>query len=253
MEPRTISEVISALDSIVQQCQQRRDRAGYFAALYKRMTVAVAEGIAAGVFEDGPRMERLDVAFARRYLAAWQAYQQKTDCTLAWKYAFDGCGSQRLIVLQHLVLGINTHINLDLAIAAAAVAPGPQIQALHTDFTRINDVISSLMDDVQQCLEQVWLPMRWLKRVAATQQTDVLNFSIGAARKAAWANATLLAHLPVAQQPAHIRAMDRTVHTLGQRIGNPGWWSKALLQLIRATEYEDVARTIRLIDTTVVR
>lgn len=253
MAPRTISEVIIILDGIVRHCEQTRHRAGYFAALYKRMTQAVAEGIAAGAFEDGPRMERLDVVFAQRYLSAWQAHQQQAPSTAAWKYAFEGCANPSLIVLQQLIMGINTHINLDLAIAAAAVAPGPQIHALQADFNRINSVISSLFDDVQQCLEQVWFPMRWLKRVAATQQTDVLNFSIGAARKAAWANAVLLAHMHTAQQQAHIQGMDAAVLNLGRKVSNPGLWSKALLQLIRATEFEDIARTIRLIDTTVVR
>ncbi|KAA9325854.1 hypothetical protein F0P96_18990 [Hymenobacter busanensis] len=248
--PRTISEVVTALAAIVRQCEQTRHRAGYFAALYRRMTVAVAEGIRAGAFDDGPRMERLDLVFAGRYLSAWQAYGQQAACTASWKYAFDGCRAQPLIVLQQLLLGINTHINLDLAIAAATVAPGPRIHALEADFNRINAVISSLFDDVQQCLEQVWFPMRWLRRVAATQQTDVLNFSIGAARKTAWANAVLLAQMSPAQQQAHIVAMDAAVLNVARRISNPGPWSAALLRLIRATEYDDVARTIRLIDTT---
>jgi hypothetical protein len=70
MAPRTITEVIAAIDEIVRLCEQKRNRAGYFAALYKRMTIAVGEGIRANAFEDGARMERLDVVFAQRYLSA---------------------------------------------------------------------------------------------------------------------------------------------------------------------------------------
>ncbi|GGF07578.1 hypothetical protein GCM10011383_18390 [Hymenobacter cavernae] len=150
------------------------------------------------------------------------------------------------------MLGINTHINLDLAIAAATVAPGSQIKALKNDFDRINDVIASLVDDIQKCLEEVWRPMRWLTRVAATQQVSVLNFSIGVARKTAWANATLLANLPPQQQHAHIAVMDMMVCNLARKIINPGLGPQVLLSLIRRTEYAEVACTIRLIDTTVV-
>jgi hypothetical protein len=146
--------------------------------------------------------------------------------------------------------GINTHINLDLAIAAAEVAPGQQIHALEKDFNRINSVISTLIDDVQQCLEEVWFPMRWLKRVGATQQTNVLNFSIGAARRAAWANAVLLANMNPTQRRNHVLVMDATVHALGKRVANPGLPTAAILALVRRTEYEDIARTIHLIDTT---
>ncbi|MCC3158980.1 DUF5995 family protein [Hymenobacter sp. 15J16-1T3B] len=247
---RTIADVVTALDGVVRHCEQTGHRAGYFAALYKRMTEAVAEGIRTGAFADGPRMERLDVVFAGRYLSAWQAYGQQAACAAAWRHAFDGCPNPGLIVLQHLLLGINTHINLDLAVAAATVAPGPQIHALEADFNRINAVISSLFDDVQQCLAQVWLPMRWLGRVASSQQTAVLNFSIGAARRAAWANAVVLAGLPPARQQAHIGVLDATVLGLGRRISSPGLAAGALLRLVRLTEYEDVARTIRLIETT---
>ncbi|WP_324678905.1 DUF5995 family protein [Hymenobacter sp. GOD-10R] len=252
MELHRISDVVTAINTIVQTCEQTQNRAGYFAALYKRMTVAVAEGIAAGAFEDGTRMEKLDIVFARRYLDAWQAYGQKEGCSTSWKYAFDGCLNQSLTVIQQLVLGINTHINLDLAIAAAAVAPGSQIQALKNDFDRINNVIASLVDDIQKCLEEVWLPMRWLTRVAATQQASVLNFSIGVARKTAWTNAMLLANMNAAQQRTHIATMDMMVYNLARKIINPGLGPELLLSLIRRTEYADVARTIRLIDTTVV-
>jgi hypothetical protein len=41
-------------------------------------------------------------------------------------------------------MGINTHINLDLAIAAALTSPGTAIYSLEKDFNKINDVISSL-------------------------------------------------------------------------------------------------------------
>lgn len=106
-----------------------------------------------------------------------------------WQCVFTGCDNRSLIVLQHLILGINTHINLDLAIASAAVAPGDSIHALQADFNRINFVIASLVDDVQRCLEGVWYPMRFLKNMVDKQGGAVLNFSIDMARKTAWANA----------------------------------------------------------------
>lgn len=58
---RFIDEVISALDQIVAESEQNNDPAGYFAALYRKVTIKVKEGIASGYFDDGPRMEQLDV------------------------------------------------------------------------------------------------------------------------------------------------------------------------------------------------
>ena len=184
MPLNTIDDVVTALTLIVKNCEQARSRSGYFAALYKRMTIAVKEGIAAGSFDNGARMEKLDVNFASRYINAYEAYSKNEACSTSWKYAFDSCVNESLTVIQQLILGVNTHINLDLAIASAITAPGNAIYDLEKDFNRINDVIASLFDDVQQSLEEVWLPMKLLKRIGHTQQTDVLNFSIGAARKA---------------------------------------------------------------------
>lgn len=251
-ETKTIADVIIALDAIVQDSVRTQSRAGYFAALYKRMTMAVSDGIRKGQFENGPRMEALDTIFAQRYLAAFNAFKKEEECSASWQGALTGCGNRSLIVLQHLLLGINTHINLDLAIAAAAVAPGDSIHALETDFNRINLLIASLVDDVQRCLEEVWFPMRFLKNIINKQGGAVLNFSIGIARTAAWANAVALANMDAAAQAAHIKAVDTMVRGIGERIIHPGFWPQLLLRIIRLTEYEDVARTIGLIDTTVV-
>ncbi|MEP7252593.1 MAG: DUF5995 family protein [Ginsengibacter sp.] len=252
MPLNTIDDVVNAILAIVTRCEQEKSRSGYFAALYKRMTIAVKEGIAAGTFDDGQRMEKLDVIFASRYLDAYEAYSKNEACSTSWKYAFDGCVDKSLTVIQQLILGINTHINLDLAIASAITAPGNAIHDLERDFNRINDVISSLFDDVQQSLEEVWLPMKLLKRIGHTQQTDVLNFSIGAARKASWASAVILAGLDETNRNDYIKQLNDTVYRIAQKVIHPGIAASALMRIIRNTEYDDVARTINLIDTTVV-
>ena len=250
--PQTVAEVVAVLQQIVQQCKAEQSRSGYFAALYLRMTQAVQAGIQKGMFEDGPRMEKLDVIFASRYLDAFTSYGLKQKCSGSWQWAFDSCTNANLTVIQQLMLGINTHINLDLAVAAAQTCPGNTINALQHDFNRINDVIGSLVDDIQQAMEDVWPPMKLLARIAGGRQESVLNFSIDTARKTAWANATMLAHMNALQQRLYIDKMDATVKEVAKRIANPGMLASVPLRLIQKSEFEDVARTIGLIETTVV-
>lgn len=252
MQIQNIQGVISQLGQIVQQCMATRSRAGYFAALYKRMTEAVEAGIIANKFEDGPRMERLDMVFAQRYLDAYRAHGLQQNCSLSWQFTLDACADDAHIVLQHILLGVNTHINLDLAIAAATIAPGNSIYAMEKDFYYINQLISSLLDDVQECLSQVWPPMRVLAKIANGQQDAVINFSVDKARTTSWANAVMLANMTKTQQNAYILQMDRLVRNIGEKIKSPGFGTKLMLRAIRATEFDDVARTIKLIDTTVV-
>ena len=118
-------------------------------------------------------------------------------------------------------LALNTHINLDLAIASAVTAPGNNIYALQTDFNRINQLIAALTDDVQECLCKVWFPMRMITKITNGRQMAVLNFSIDKARDASWANAVILAAFNQDQQQAYIQQMDVSVKALGSKIFSP--------------------------------
>lgn len=70
MLPTTIDGVIEELDRTIATARRDESRLGYFPALYRKVTASVQQGIADGRFEDGDRMERLDIIFANRYLEA---------------------------------------------------------------------------------------------------------------------------------------------------------------------------------------
>lgn len=121
LEAQTFRGIVEALDGIVEECPVRGGPRRYFAALYRRVTLRIEHDIANGVFDDGPRMERLDVLFANRYLDSYASFQAEERPTSCCRLAFEAAQSLRPIVLQHLLLGINGHTSLDLGIAAARV------------------------------------------------------------------------------------------------------------------------------------
>src|SRR5690606_41399624 len=59
------------------------------------------------------------------------------------------------LVLQHLLLGMNAHINLDLGIAAAETAPGTALPALKRDFDEITTLLGEMLDDVQDRIGRI--------------------------------------------------------------------------------------------------
>lgn len=81
MGATTIDAVIAALNDIVDKAVIEEDPVGYFAALYLKVTQRVKDKIAQGYFDDNPRMERLDVVFANRYLEAYHNYKQGQPST----------------------------------------------------------------------------------------------------------------------------------------------------------------------------
>ena len=78
------------------------DAAGYFPALYVRVTEDIAEGIRAGRFADGQRMARLVEAFAGHYLRARRAEGPVPRC---WQATWDVAADPDLVIVQHLLLG----------------------------------------------------------------------------------------------------------------------------------------------------
>ena len=150
MPARTIDEVLEHLDEIIEGARREKSRLCYFAALYRNVTIKVKEDILAGSFEDGARMERLDVAFANRYFDALEGYHRAEELSKCWRTTFRAAQNWHPIVLQHLLLGINAHINLDLGIAAAQTSPGTQLAGLRRDFDAINNILWAMLDDVHQ-------------------------------------------------------------------------------------------------------
>lgn len=244
MEITRIAEVVEELNQIIDHCKANNSRMGYFAILYKNMTIAVQQAIINGAFEDGERMEKLDVIFACRYLDAWKSYQQQTALTASWKKAFDSAASP-LTVIQHLMLGINTHINLDLAIAASLTAPGEKIVGLQADFEKINEIIAALTDEMQAKLERIWWPMWFLKRITNGKEKAVINWSITHARTASWTSANALALLTDPETNAgYIDGMDRTVEKLCEGILNPGKIASIILKPVQWLEHKDPAKVM---------
>ena len=243
----TIQEVVSKLDNIIDWRLTNQSRIGYFATLYRRMTVAVQQGIINNIFQDGKRMEQLDVDFANRYFFAWNAYSNKQPCSSAWTLAFDACENSGLICLQHLILGINTHINLDLCIAAAECCPGDKIYGLESDFNTINAVIATQSQLVQNTLCKVWFPLTALNDIANNQEKAVLNFSIDTARSCSWANAIALAQTNDQTKNGLISQIDKTVVEIGGKVINPGFWINFILKPVRLMESSDVSKIITLL------
>ncbi len=239
----TIDEIIDRLQTIVTDAIAAGDRMGYFAALYLRVTLAVRDGIAANRFDDGPRMERLDVLFANRYLTALDQYRSGEMPSRAWLQAFQATTDPDHIVLQNLLIGMNAHINLDLGIASARTAPGAELAGLEGDFNRINDILGALTPTVERQIDDGSKDIAALSALAPHAELHLVGLAMTEARREAWAFAGELATLdPMAQIPVMARRDDETV-VLGAAVLHEG----LLTGIIRKRESPDVAHNIDLL------
>ncbi|HJZ68216.1 MAG TPA: DUF5995 family protein [Blastocatellia bacterium] len=253
---RTIQEVIARLDDIIARSIREQSRLGYFAALYRKVTIRVKEGIAEGRFENGPRMERLDVTFANRYLEALDQLRragpvQSSDFSLpsCWLVAFKAAAAWRPIILQQLLLGTNAHVNFDLGIAAAEIAPGDELPSLRHDFDEINNILASLVGQVESEIDKVSPWIKFLDHIDPKADVAIVNFSLDKARASAWDLATKLAPLSPSLWKPHLEIRDLEAAALAELIWHPvGLIFKLGLLLIRSRESNAVARVIEVLN-----
>lgn len=251
-DARNINEVVDQLDRIVANAAANRSRIGFFASLYRQVTLRVRQRIADGFFEDGPRMERLDTIFANRFLDAMAAYDANGKPTESWQFAFDAARRTDLIILQHLLLGINAHINLDLGIAAATLCPGDALPALRGDFERINQILGAMIDDVKSVLEQFSPAIRLIDEIGGVAENVMVNFSMDAARDDAWEHAEILAAQSVDQQRGTISVIDSKTAFLARLVAEPGRVVTAVLDKVNLHESDDVPAIIVALNSIVV-
>lgn len=249
----TIDDVVAALDDIISWSASTPSRLGYFAALYKRITLAVGAAIERGYFDDGPRMERLDVAFAARYFEAFNGYHHPgtfSKPTRSWRITFDHAPDPAPIMVQHMLAGITAHIVLDLGIAAVEVAGRRGLRDIERDFTTINAVLASQVNGVVDDINELSPALAEIYTVLKQNQIFAINEAIKVLRDSAWRFALLLAVEPGFARGPTILARDLVVARQCSAVFDPtgvvGVLDSAVTR-IAARESRDVAHNVEVL------
>jgi len=243
-----IDKIIDRLTDIVAQAEKENNPAGYFAALYRQVTIRIREGILKGEFEDNQRMEQLDVIFANRYLDAYDLYMDGKIPMQSWAIAFNAAKSKKGIILQHMLLGMNAHINLDLGIAAVETVGNGKLLPLKNDFNAINSILASLVDDVQERIGKASPLFGILDPLAGKVDEDLINFSMGLARDGAWKFAEKLYLARKSNKEQIIADRDFRIAVISENLGNPkSRWLRNVLRIIGWFEWRNTARIIQVL------
>ena len=236
----SIDDVIAKMDAIVEQCKEENLRSGYFAVLYRFVTLRIKQGIETDEFDDGERMEQLDTIFAQRFFDAYDAYYNGADgpVTQSWKHAFDSARSGNYIIMQHLLLGINAHINLDLGIAAAETMEEKDIELIHKDYDRVNAILASLVDDVTSNLSKISLFFGPMIKLARGRDEMLVAFSIKVARDGAWEFAQ--DYTAAQNKELAIRERDEKIAELARKLTHTGSFLSFIIRVIRFGEFRSL-------------
>lgn len=241
---KTIDEVLEELDRIIDTTVAENNFLGIFAYVYRRTTAQIKQAIQEKQFEDNERMELMDVTFANLYLTAFQQYSHNLSCSASWEMAFNA-KNENITILQHVMLGMNAHINLDLGVAAATFEPGSSLPALKNDFMKVNQVLNGLVNEMQNRVTKVSRFMILLDWMGKNTDELIINFSMAKAREQAWDLACYLSPFEDTAKQSVISKKDMRIAAFGEILKSPpGILLKMAVKLIARFEEKDVKTII---------
>lgn len=244
--PRTINEVIDVLDAIIEQSISDDNYLFVFAYVYRRTTAEIRQKLNEKAFHDNELMAEFDVVFANLYINAWSEHRQGNPVRKVWQISFE-YANRRLAILQHLLLGMSAHINLDLAVAASSMMKGRDIGKLHHDFMMVNDILAGITNEVQESLSRVSPLLFLLDWIGERNDEKLADFSIKVARGKSWILASELWASDDSSSGMRIDKADNALVGFARRFITPRTRIlKAVLRVIVAFESRDKQRILEV-------
>ncbi len=187
-----------SLSRLVQQWQTTNDRRAIFAHTYYLMTTNMLNALESGEFHDREWVADLLDKFAGYYFSALDEYERIPTATPpVWKVAFQVAENANSFTVQHLLLGVNAHINYDLTKTLIDVlkdewkTAGPELkQSRYEDHTDVNRIIEKTLDETQELVIARYSPvLDKLNQVSFNLDDLVISSLIRSWREQAWQHA----------------------------------------------------------------
>jgi hypothetical protein len=206
--------ILSRMTALVDHWEAAHDRRAIFLGCYRLMTRNMLDAIEAGRFQDDVWVAQLLHRFADYYFAALDRFDQDSpDTPAVWRLAFDATHDEGVTTLQHLLLGVNAHINFDLVFALYdqlapewAILSAEQRAQRHADHELVNRIIGETVDAVQdQVIDRHSPWFDFVDKLLGPVDEWLTSRLISHWREEVWENAIRYLVLTVPQDRAALR------------------------------------------------
>lgn len=237
----SIDDARDRLEQLERLLRRRDDRRAVFLTIYTNMTRAVEEGVERGTFADPAWMRAYTRTFANYYREAFLAFEQGRPGGVPdpWRLAFGTAVARDALVAQDAFLGINAHINYDLALTLRDVGVDPNRKKRHLDHQAINEILARLVDAQQEALAELYAP--GIDDVDATlgQFDETLStFVMREAREQAWRVGVVLCEFDWRPVETYVQWVLRTTATGGAVFALSPTLSPDLMHALERVERE---------------
>ena len=158
-------DVVDKMMGIVKKFEERKDNRTIFLHCYSMMTENMLIALEENKFQDRQWVNRLLHRFADYYFEALTCYDCGEETPAVWKAVHKAAATKKLHVIQHLLLGVNSHINYDLVLTLYdMLAPEwadlseEMREKRHQDHCLVNFIIGDTIDKVQDEVVEKYSP-----------------------------------------------------------------------------------------------
>lgn len=232
-----LTDVRARIAEILDHCRKVESPLGYFAALYTKVAAAIEERVEQGKFDDNERLATLDVHFVNYYIFAMNCAFSGAPAPAHWQLAIDAAKKPGTLVLEHLFLAMNAHINYDLSNAVHDSVKPEDMIGFKGDFLQVNGILFSLLDDVQEDVARFVTPLKWYLSIGEKADDKVISLVMKQMRNDAFAFACILALCDARYlERENAERMAEVVEAGKKIVIHKKWWIKALFLFVRLLE-----------------
>ena len=221
----TVAGARAGFAALEEALRAANDRRAIFVGAYLTITSAMGEAIETGQFMDGPWVNSYLLHFAQLYMDAFRAFEHGDleHVPTAWRVAFELSARDEWMALQHLLLGVNAHINHDLAIALVRSGIDPDRPMRYDDHTGVNAVLKRTANALQDHVERLYSPaLHFLDEVFGQWDEEFSTMMVDRARETAWSHCLDLVDCSCEEDKAVVmRRIDDHAGALARLIAAP--------------------------------
>jgi uncharacterized protein DUF5995 len=219
----TVEDVLSLLEVCIETAREEDSADAYFPLIYSWETRDIAQAATDGVFDAPDELRRTIVVFANRYFTARAQFRANRPTSQPWALAFRAARSSSALVIQHLLLAMNAHINVDLA-AATAETGLPWL-----DYSRVDAILGRGVGKIQGRLNRTTVLLRALDLMGGEFDEMLTIFSLKAARRSAYQLAHRMRATPQSERGALLTSAESLASGFGQLLIRPPLRDRLLL------------------------
>ena len=219
--------VTDRMASLIRGWEAAADRRAIFLNCYLLMTRNMLSAVDAGDFRDCDWVHALLYRFADYYFDALVVYDEDRERAPAvWRYAHDVAGRRAIQPLQHLLLGVNAHINYDLVLTLVEMLEPewerltPQQRAArYADHCHVNEIIAATVDAVQDDVIEPTAPkMDLVDKLLGPLDEWLIARLISRWRQEVWEHAVIMLASPAQQRETQRAQVEALTHRRARAI-----------------------------------